>query len=284
MSHNISAINILRDAFPGIQEEETIEIVGVGKLHIYPKDTVLCHEGGVESIFYILLDGKVDVTKVMSGEENRLMKHLETGAFFGEMALLHNAPRAATVRTTTPVTVLEIHKEEFAWLLERNTSVSLAIMREVSRRLRENDEMAIEELRIKARELADAYQQLAEMECARNEFLTTIAHELRTPLTAAGGFLHLIQSGILQGEVLDSALDTVGNNIQSIISLTNDILFLQEMELILPDFQPTDVGGVVASAVEQYRSRAQANGVGMQVKIAPGLPKVLADARTWSEH
>jgi signal transduction histidine kinase len=280
MPSDISPRRILRQAFPGIREDEAEEMVAVGAVKHYPPGSILCREGARESIFYIILNGKVEVTKEMSNLQSRVMKYLEAGDFFGEMALIHNAPRAATVVTIAPVSVLEIHKEAFTQLLERSTTVSLAMVREVSRRLRENDDLAIEELRMKARELADAYQQLAEMEYARHEFLSTIAHELRTPLTAAGGFLQVIRKGVLQGEALNAALDTVANNVQNIISLTNDILFLQEMDLILPDFQPTDVGAVVASAVEQHRARAEGSGVGMVLNIAPGLPKIAADSRS----
>jgi len=249
MPSEISPRKILRRAFPGIREDEAEEMVAVGKMRKYPEETILCREAARESTFYILLDGQVVVTKEMTNLEKKHMKDLEAGDFFGEMALIHNAPRAATVTTVTPVTVLEIRKEDFTKLLERSTTMSLAMVREISRRMRQNDDLAIEELRLKARELAEAYQQLAEMDYARQEFLTTIAHELRTPLTAAGGFMQFIRKGMLQGEALNSALDTVANNIQDIISLTNDILFLQEMDLILTDVQPVDMGALVTMAV-----------------------------------
>jgi CRP-like cAMP-binding protein len=227
MNSEISPRRILRKAFPGIREDEAFEMTAVGRVHNYPSGTVLCLEGAIESIFYILLDGHVEVTKAMQDMQSRVMKKLGPGEFFGEMALIHNMPRSATVTSLTPVTVLEIHKEDFTHLLEHCTPVSLAMVREVSRRLRQNDQMAIEDLRVKAGELAYAYQTLAEMEFARSEFLTTIAHELRTPLTSAGGFLQLIQKGMLQGQVLNSALDHVTKNIQEIIALVNDILFIQ---------------------------------------------------------
>ena len=278
MTQNLSPQKILRRAFPGLRESEAEEMVALGQVREYPPETVLTREGARESIFYILLDGTVEVTKEMNDMQSRLMKTLTAGDFFGEMALIHNAPRAATVKTVSPVTVLEIHKEAFTMLLERNTTVSLAMVREVSRRLRENDQMAIEDLRVKARELAEAYQQLAEMDYARHEFLTTIAHELRTPLMAAGGFLQMIRKGMLEGEALSVALDTVANHVQDIVTLTNDLLFLQEMDLILTDFQDTDVGKIVASVLEQVRERAERCGVGMELKIVPNLPSVAADA------
>jgi signal transduction histidine kinase len=265
---------ILQQAFHGIPEREAEDLVSSGDVVDFPVDTVLCKEGEIEEDFYIILDGSVEVTKVINEDEARLLKHLNPGDFFGEMGLIHNAPRAATVKTISPTKVLVINKSAFDHLLERSTSVSLAMVREVSRRLRENDEMAIEDLRLKARELALAYQQLAEQEFARREFLTSIGHELRTPLTAASGFLELARKRKLDEQTLEMALDTVSRNIQQIISLVNDILFLQEVELVFPDLDPTDMGQVVTSAVETQRERAKRNKVRFYLEIAPDLPLV----------
>src|SRR5690606_5688647 len=111
-----------------------------------------------------------------------------------------------------------------------------AMVSEISRRLRSNDQMAVDDLRLRASELADAYQKLAEQDFARREFLTNIAHELRTPLMAASGFLQMLQSGAMSGNQISTAIETVSRNVQQIVTLVNDILFLQEMELVLPEF------------------------------------------------
>ncbi len=283
MDHPIIDIrSVLLRAFPGIPPIQAEDLVSACEQVTYPENIILCHEGALESTFYILLDGEVRVTKWFDASEERLLKYLHPGDFFGEMAIVNNAPRAATVATTCPTTVLEIRKEAFTNLLEQSSSISIALMREVSRRLRENDEMAIDDLRIKARQLSEAYQQLSELDLARREFLTTIAHELRTPLMAANGFMQVIRLGMLQGEALNSAVETVYHNLQQIITLTNDILFLQEMDLILPEFKPMDIGGVVASAVEQQRSRAEKNKVGIQLTIPATLPQIAVDARSLS--
>ena len=280
MSPSIIPRVILRQAFPGITEAEADEMISLGVVHSYPPSTILTHEGAIEHIFYIILEGEVQVTKLINETEARFLKQLKAGDFFGEMALLHNAPRVATVNTTAPTTVLEINKEAFSELLEHSSSMQLALIREVSRRLRENDEMAIGDLRVKARELADAYQQLAEQEYARREFLTMVAHELRTPLTAVSGFLQMVRMGILQEEALGEALDTIARNVQQIITLTNDVLFLQEMDLILPAFQLTDIGAIVGAVVEAQRSRAVQNSVGLRLVIAPSLPQVRGDSKS----
>lgn len=280
MNPGLVPLEILMRAFPGLRTEEAEDIIEVSELHSYPPNTVICCEGAHETTFYIIMEGEVEVTKLINPNEVRVLKHLKAGDFFGEMAIIHNAPRAATVTTVLPTTTLVIEKEAFSKLLETNSSMSLAMVREVSRRLRENDEMAIEDLRLKAKELAEAYQQLAELDYARRQFLTTIAHELRTPLMAASGFMQVILSGKLQGEALISALGTVERNLRDIIALVNDILFLQEMDLILPEFQPIDIGSVIATAVEQQRAQAERNRVGLRLTIPSNLPPVFADTKS----
>lgn len=261
MDKIISPIEVMQKAFPGMEAGEANRIVQLGNLMAVQADTILCHEGQFETVFYIIMQGNVVVSKVINDSETRVLKRLSAGDFFGEMAIIHDAPRAATVSTVTPTVVLALEKEAFSNLLEKNSSISLAMVREVSRRLRENDEMAIEDLREKASELAAAYQQLAELEVARNEFLTILAHELRTPLMAANGYLQIAQSGMLKDADLKSAIETISHHMQDITSLVNNLLFLQEMNLILPDFQPSDLGEIVSSSIRQYQPTAAKNNV-----------------------
>ena len=280
MQQTISTRDILAQAFPGIRTAQVDDILSSGRVVDYPAGAVLCHEGVQESIFYIILSGQVQVTKNLHNHQGRILKHLGPGGFFGEMAILHDAPRAATVTTAEPTSVLEIHKDSFNGLIEASNTVSLAIVREVSRRLRENDEMASEDLRVKARELAEAYQQLAEEEFARSAFLTNIANELRAPLGAANGYLQGIRLGMYQGDTLAAALETTWRNLQEITSLTNDILFLQEMELVLPEFRSTDVVRVVQAAIEQERTLAIRNGVTIRLDADTNLPTIPGDQKS----
>jgi signal transduction histidine kinase len=276
----ISPKDIIPHAFPGISQLEMDELVTRSQVKNYPPKTILCREGKQEDKFYILLDGKVDVTKTINNSEERQLKELQAGDFFGEMAILHNAPRAATVISSSPVTVLEIDKENFDRVIQRSSTISAAMVREISRRLRENDEMAIEDLKMRASELAEAYQKLAEQDLARREFLTRVAHELRTPLMAAGGFLQLLQKGAISQDKLFGTIDTVARNIQQITTLVNDILFLQEMDLILPKFQPVDMNAVAHEVAEAYQDKAAGSLLTIQVNAAEKLPKISGDPKS----
>jgi len=257
---------IIPRAFPGIKPDELQEIITNSQIKSYPADTVLCKEDAVEHTFYMILEGDFEVTKTIGNTEKRLLKHLSAGDFFGEMALIHNAPRAATVTSLTSAVVLELEKDGFNRVLKRSPSVALAMVREISSRLRQNDELAIEDLRLRASELANAYQKLAEQDLVRREFLTNLAHELRTPLTIASGYLHTLRKGILSGEQLQATVETVSRNLDQIVNLTNDLLFLQEMDLVLSEFQPVNISDVADAVIHKHQGRARERGVIMKIK------------------
>jgi signal transduction histidine kinase len=134
--------------------------------------------------------------------------------------------------------------------------------------------MAIEDLREKAQELADAYQKLAELEAARREFLTTIAHELRTPLTSANGLLQLIRMNPQEGENLTKALDTIGDNLQRIVALTNDILFLQEMDLIFTKYEEVNVKSILEEVVMNEQDFSEKMGVNVHLQMNELVPAI----------
>ncbi|HSA99559.1 MAG TPA: cyclic nucleotide-binding domain-containing protein, partial [Anaerolineales bacterium] len=158
---------IIPRAFPGIKPDEIEELIANSQVLSYVPGAILCHENEVEDRFYMILEGEVEVTKTINNSESRLLKTLGPGDFFGEMALIHNAPRAATVTAKSALTTLELNKAAFDRVLHKSTSVALAMVSEISNRLRQNDQMAVDDLRMRASELAEAYQQLAEQELAR---------------------------------------------------------------------------------------------------------------------
>lgn len=271
---------IIPRAFPGIKPDEIEELIANSQVRSYEPGAILCQENAVEDRFYMILEGEVEVAKNINNNESRLLKTLAAGDFFGEMALIHNAPRAATVIAKTALTTLELDKAAFDRVLHKSASVALAMVSEISDRLRQNDQMAVDDLRMRASELAEAYQRLAEQDLARREFLTDVAHELRTPLMVASGYLQMLQKGIMQGDQLKAGIETVTRNVQQIVSLVNDILFLQEMDLVLPEFQAVDMNEVARAVVEKYAAKAKEHGVDLRLIPNPNLHPASGDSKS----
>jgi signal transduction histidine kinase len=271
---------IIPYAFPGITADEVTDLIANSQVHAYAPGTVLCQEDAAENVFYIILEGEAEVTKIINKTEARLLKILHAGDFFGEMALIHNAPRAATVTAKTHLVALELSKEAFDQVLKNSSVVAMTMVKEISSRLRSTDEMAGEDLRLRASELAQAYQKLAEQELTRREFLTNVAHELRTPLMTAGGFLQALQKGMIPKENVGRTIDTVAHNVQKITSLVNDILFLQEMDLVLPDFHPVQLEKLAQKVMKKYRVKAKARGVKLRLKTEAHPLSVSGDEKS----
>ncbi|HQU37396.1 MAG TPA: ATP-binding protein [Anaerolineales bacterium] len=271
---------IIPRAFPGIKPDEIEELIKNSQVHAYAPGAVLCRENAVEARFYMILEGDAEVTKVINNSETRLLKTLGPGDFFGEMALIHNAPRAATVTAKTALTALELDKPGFDRVLHSSSSIAMAMVSEISNRLRSNDQMAVDDLRLRASELAEAYQKLAEQDLARREFLSNIAHELRTPLMAASGYLQMLQKGAMSGDQISTGIETVSRNVQQIVSLVNDILFLQEMDLVLPEFQMVDLNAVAKNVTDKYAPKAVERNVNLRFAPDVSLPRAFGDSKS----
>jgi pSer/pThr/pTyr-binding forkhead associated (FHA) protein len=97
-------------------------------------------EGELGTEMYIINEGKVEILNQV-GDEEQVLAVLEKGDFFGEMSVLEDLPRAASARAATDVRLLPINGSTFDHLLRGNAEIAVRMMRKLSRRLRETDEM-----------------------------------------------------------------------------------------------------------------------------------------------
>lgn len=83
----------------------------------YPAGTIIIKEGEPGYEFYILESGECDAYKTGMHKERINLRHYKKGDFFGELALLNDAPRAATIVTSSEVKVARLGKNSFQRLL-----------------------------------------------------------------------------------------------------------------------------------------------------------------------
>ena len=92
--------------------------------------TIITREGRPGREFFVLISGTAQVTK--KGKE---VAQLGAGDWFGEIALLTDAPRTATVKATSPVDVLVITDRRFKTVVETMPSIALKILSTIGERL-----------------------------------------------------------------------------------------------------------------------------------------------------
>jgi CRP/FNR family transcriptional regulator, cyclic AMP receptor protein len=104
-----------------------------------PRSTTIMAGGDPTDSLYIVLSGRLKV--MMSDAEGKevILSILGPGEFFGEMGLIDDEPRSATVVTIEPCELLSIAKRDFKKALAENFEMSMAVMRGLVKRLREAD-------------------------------------------------------------------------------------------------------------------------------------------------
>ncbi len=91
-------------------------------------------EGDTGDQMFIIQEGRVKVTKNLSGREH-VLSTLGKGDFFGEMAIVNNVRRTATVTALTEVQLLAFNREGFLSMVTKNAKIALNIIDKLCRRL-----------------------------------------------------------------------------------------------------------------------------------------------------
>jgi len=193
-SPEIDVKEFLRPLFFGLAEEDLDELAQAAVVRAFPPDTVICREGEAGDALYIIVEGHVEIVKrFMDDGSERFLRLSGPGDIIGEMALLQEGGRTATVRAVEPLSVLEIGREPFLAVLGRAPSLGVRILVRLTGRLRDSDQQAIEDLRQANEELTRAFRQLERLDRTKSDFIRVSAHELRTPVAVLLGYAQMMQ-------------------------------------------------------------------------------------------
>jgi CRP/FNR family cyclic AMP-dependent transcriptional regulator len=103
---------------------------------VFPRHTILIVEGDRTDSLYVLIRGKVKVYLSDDQGKEVILNTLGPGEYFGELALLDEEPRSASVMTQEPTEVAIISKEDFDRCLSENPSIAINLIRVLSQRIR----------------------------------------------------------------------------------------------------------------------------------------------------
>jgi len=167
-----------------LAQAESIEI---------PSGDNLIEEGRPGDAAYVILDGEFEVVK-KSDVQNIVIAVREPGEVFGEMALLDQAPRMATVHAVRDSKVLKIRGETFQQLLAHSSSAALSILQTVSKRLRQNEGLLRQN----------------EKMAALGTLTAGLAHELNNPASAVRRSADQLRSALSEWSKSASELERLG--------------------------------------------------------------------------
>jgi signal transduction histidine kinase len=271
----IDKITLLDKTFPGLPQDELQEIASLTRAQTYPPNHFLCTEGAFEDTSYILASGEALITKKISDQEGeRVIRKVGWGDYVGEMAPIQNAPRAASVRTLTEVTALEISKADLEYLLSRSPRMALNILRSTLTRMRQNDQRDIQELQ-------RTNKVLAQLDRNKTEFIEVAAHELRTPLTVMKGYINVMRmdAGVRNNAMLMEVLEGIGKGTERLHEIVNTMLDVTRVdsEKLRIAAVPVPLRSVVNDIAHRLEPDAAARQQTITIEHAPDTPQINAD-------
>jgi CRP-like cAMP-binding protein len=119
------------DLFSDLPGEELAQVALITEEAQRPAGAEIIREGEVGESLYIVVEGRVQVRK-----GDKPVAELSEREVFGEMALLDPAPRSATVKAVSDVTLLTIRREDFADIMAERHEIARGIIQVLTRRLR----------------------------------------------------------------------------------------------------------------------------------------------------
>ncbi|HUK05154.1 MAG TPA: Crp/Fnr family transcriptional regulator [Burkholderiales bacterium] len=125
--------------FAGLSQDELRALAAMVTRRSAPRGSTIMREGDAIDALYIVIAGRL---KVMMGEadgKETILSIVGPGEFFGEMGLIDDNPRSASVVAIEPCELLAVAKGAFRKCLVENAGLAMAVMRVLVRRLREAD-------------------------------------------------------------------------------------------------------------------------------------------------
>lgn len=141
--------------FSDLDEESLSKVANSGVLQSFKKDSVILSEEDAGNALFVIVSGKVKVVRSDSQDKEVILAILNDSDFFGEMAILDGLNRSANVISMEDSKIFIIQRNDFLDLLRKYPDVSIALLQELSTRLRASS------MKIKALSLKDAEGKVA---------------------------------------------------------------------------------------------------------------------------
>ena len=247
---------------------------------------VICCEGEPGDVMFLIRSGHAAIVKG-SFDAPIVLACRGAGEFIGEMALLENLPRSASVVALDEVYLYHVTRDDFQRMLSHSTKLDIGMLRKLSSRLREADNLitsathARRTLSSQVNELAAENQQLVELQRLREQTTDLVVHDLRNPLHSiigAVGMLQMILPPAMLQENRD-LFDLVNSSCTRMQRLVDSLLDISRMEsgetkLAL---EPVNLAQLIQAAVSRVSPTMQARGIASSVFMPAHLPPVEID-------
>jgi len=229
--------------------------------------TEIFKEGDRGDGLYVVKDGLVEISGLLSSQVRQVFSRLGPGEIFGEMAVIDQKPRSACATAAQPTLLYFISCGDMQALVERSPALAMALLREISHRLREFNRQYVREV-LQGERLAIV-----------GRFARSIVHDLKNPLNIIGITADMAEMHQATPEHRRQAKIRIRKQVDRISDLINEILeFTQGTH---NDFvpAPTDYAALVRQLVEDIRPEVGLKSVELELDAPAQKLELLLDPK-----
>jgi signal transduction histidine kinase len=212
----------------GSLTEQLRALAPQGEARSFQAGEVIFSAGDPGDGLFLVESGAVRISAVVGENEPRVLATIGAGDFFGEMAVLDDAPRSASATADTKTTVTYLGRERLLQLLEDQPRLALALVREFSLRMRALNQKYLDEI-IQAERLA-----------AVGRFAGTIVHDFKNPLTVIGLAAELACQEGVPTALRQKAKSRIMQQIQRISNMLHELIDFTKPSALRPTLPPSD--------------------------------------------
>jgi signal transduction histidine kinase len=222
-------------------------------------------EGAPGDGVYFVKSGLVEISAGKG--ERRVISRLGPGEIFGEMAIIEHRPRSATAAAAVDTEVFFLPRGEMLTFIERSPAVALALLQQISHRLREFNQVHVQEL-VKSESLA-----------VIGRFAQGIVHDLKNPLSIISLSAEVFDMPGLNPEMRAKAKLRISKQVERISDMVSDILIFTHGAGKDADLKRGDYIAFIRELAGDLRAEAELKSVRIELEIEPPAAWVRFDRR-----
>lgn len=233
----------------------------------YSRDQEIFKEGDEGDGMYLVKEGQVQISGIVANKVRHVFSQVEPGEIFGEMAVLENKPRSASAVAVGDSVVYFIARDIMLQLVAASPPLSLALLREISHRLREFNRQYLQEV-LQTERLAIV-----------GRFARSIVHDLKNPLNIISITAEMAGMDKSTPEMRRQSRSRIMKQVERISDMVNEILeFTQGSQVaFVPAPTPYDV--FVQQLIEEIRPEVEIKSASIELENPPPPVKLMLNPK-----
>lgn len=228
-----------------------------GQVRSFAAGEIIFKSGDPGDGFYVVESGRVRISAVVGQNEPRLLAVIGPGDFFGEMAVVDDAPRSATATAEVDTKAFFLAREKLLHLLTRRPELALNIIREFSSRMRSLNQKYVEEI-IQAERLAII-----------GRFAGTIVHDFKNPLAIIGLAAELACSDDTSPPLRHKVQNAITRQVDRMTNMLQELIEFTKPSGQKPKLRKLNFARYMNPLAEEIRQEMAERSVLLQVETPP---------------